>query len=48
MNSLVKEEKVHNPGRRYEYALKRLFKSSFVEENKEHIEGQLPGVPKIS
>ena len=40
MNSLGKgrDEKVHNPSRRYEYALKRLSKSSFVEENKEHIE----------
>ena len=38
MSSLVKEEKVHNPSKRYEYALKRLSKSSIVDENKEHIE----------
>lgn len=38
MNRLATEEKVHNPSRRLEYALKRLSKSSILDENKKHIE----------
>ncbi|MBC7128205.1 MAG: hypothetical protein H5T45_00530 [Thermoplasmatales archaeon] len=38
MSRRVKKEKVHNPKRRYEYALKHLNASSILDGNKKHIE----------